>query len=73
MSDVLVRDLPEAVIAALDASAARLGLSRNEYVRRCLTQEAGRSGGPVTVKDLERFADLFDDLGDADIMGQAWQ
>jgi plasmid stability protein len=46
MSDVLIRDLPESVVAALDAHAARLKLSRSEYVRRRLTQEAQRLDYP---------------------------
>jgi hypothetical protein len=31
VSDVLIRDVPEEVIEAIDARAAALGLSRNEY------------------------------------------
>lgn len=73
MSDVLIRDLPESVVAALDARAASLGLSRSEYVRRRLTQDAQRSDNPVTVQDLERFAEVFGDLGDDDVMAQAWE
>lgn len=30
MRDVLIRDLPDHVVAAIDANAQRLGLSRNE-------------------------------------------
>ena len=41
--NVLVRDIPDDVLAALDAEAERLGLSRSEYVRRILTQ-ASRHG-----------------------------
>jgi len=40
MTDVLVRDVPEDVIAALDSRASRLGLSRSEFLRRRLAQEA---------------------------------
>ncbi len=72
MSDLLVRDLPESVVAALDARAAGLGISRSEYIRRRLTQDAQRSDNPVTVKDLERFAEVFADLGDADVTTRAW-
>ena len=36
MTDMLIRDVPDDVIAALDAHAGRLGLSRSEYVRRRL-------------------------------------
>jgi plasmid stability protein len=73
MTDVLIRDVPEEVIAALDAHAARLGLSRSEYVRRRLAQDAAISDSPVSVEDLARFADTFADLADPDVMSQAWR
>ena len=73
MTDVLIRDVPDDVIAALDAHAGRLGLSRSEYVRRRLAQDAATPGSPVSVQDLARFADLFGDLADPDVMSQAWQ
>jgi hypothetical protein len=44
MTDVLIRDIPDEVIAGLDAHAGRLGLSRSEYVRRRLAQDAARPG-----------------------------
>jgi plasmid stability protein len=72
VSDLLVRDLPESVVAALDAHAARLGLSRSEYVRRRLTDDAQRASGPVTVEDLDRFSQTFRNLADDDLMRQAW-
>ena len=49
MSDVLLRDVPDEVIAAIDARAAALGLSTNEYLRRRLHQDAHQSGGAVEV------------------------
>jgi len=36
MVDVLVRDVPDDVVRALDARAGRLRLSRSEYLRRRL-------------------------------------
>ena len=48
MADLLVRDVPDDVVAALDAHAARLGLSRSEYVRRRLAQDAATPGAPVS-------------------------
>jgi plasmid stability protein len=72
MADVLVRDVPEEVLAVLDARAARLGLSRSEYVRRRLAQEAALLPGAVSVDDLASFADRFADLKDPDIMSGAW-
>jgi Antitoxin FitA-like, ribbon-helix-helix len=73
MADVLIRDVPEDVIAALDAHAGRLGLSRSEYVRRRLAQDAAMPGSPVSVEDLARFADVFGDLADPDVMARAWR
>ncbi|MGH3282925.1 MAG: type II toxin-antitoxin system VapB family antitoxin [Trebonia sp.] len=73
MTDMLIRDVPDDVIAALDAHAGRLGLSRSEYVRRRLAQDAATSDSPVTVHDLAQFADTFADIADPDVMSQAWQ
>jgi hypothetical protein len=73
MTDVLIRDVPDDVIAALDSHASRLGLSRSEYVRRRLAQDAVASGGPVSTEDLERFASAFSDLADPEVTSQAWQ
>jgi plasmid stability protein len=73
MTDVLIRDVPDDVIAALDTHAARLGLSRSEYVRRRLAQDAAITDSPVSVEDLARFADTFGDLADQDVMSQAWK
>ena len=73
MTDVLVRDVPEDVVAALDARAARLGLSRSEYLRRRLAQEAGASPQRVTAEHLKAFAEVFADLGDAEVMKGAWE
>jgi plasmid stability protein len=73
MTDMLIRDVPDEVVAAVDARASRLGLSRSEYVRRRLAQDAATAGAVVSVQDLARFADLFSDLDDPDVMSQAWR
>jgi hypothetical protein len=70
--DVLIRDVPAEDLARIDAHAARLGLSRTEYLRRRLRQEAARPTGPVTAADLRRFASRFADLGDPEVMRRAW-
>jgi plasmid stability protein len=72
-ADLLIRDVPEDVIAALNARAARLRLSRDQYVRRCLAQDAACPGSLVSVTDLARFAEVFADLGDRDVMTRAWR
>lgn len=73
MTDMLIRDVPDDVIAALEAHARRLGLSRTEYVRRRLAQDAALADSPVTAGDLARFAGTFGDLADPDVMSQAWR
>ena len=73
MTDLLVRDVPEHVVAAIDAKAKRLGLSRNEYLRRQISQAVSGEAGPVTVEDLRAFATTFADLDDPGVMTRAWQ
>lgn len=72
MSDVLIRDVPEEVLAALDVLAARIGLSRTEYIRRRLAQDAHTAGVRVTVEDLRRFGQAFEGLGDDELTRKAW-
>lgn len=72
MTDLLIRDVPDHIVAALDANARRLGLSRSEYLRRHLGQQAALTDSPVTVADLSRFSVDFADLGDPDVMASAW-
>ncbi|HLK00333.1 MAG TPA: ribbon-helix-helix protein, CopG family [Streptosporangiaceae bacterium] len=72
MTDMLIRDVPDEVIAIVDAHAARLGISRSEYVRRRLAQDAA-GASKVSVADLQRFAEDFSDLADPDVMTQAWR
>ncbi|HEX6257080.1 MAG TPA: ribbon-helix-helix protein, CopG family [Euzebyales bacterium] len=72
MTDLLIRDVPDDVLAAIDAKAQRLGVSRSEYLRRALVRERAVTDVDVTVDDLERFADVFADLADEDVMRQAW-
>jgi hypothetical protein len=73
MTDVLIRDVPDDVIAAVDAHANRLGLSRSEYVRRRLAQDAAAHDTAVSVEDLARFSEEFGDLADPEVMSQAWR
>ena len=72
VTDILIRDVPDDVVAAIDAKAARVGLSRSEYLRRALAREGSEGSAKVSVEDLSRFAQTFADLGDSDIMGRAW-
>ena len=73
MSDVLIRDVPDDVLAAIDANAGRLGLSRTQYLRRKLAQDAAASAASVTGDDLRAFSASFADLADEDVMSAAWR
>jgi plasmid stability protein len=73
MADMLIRDVPDDVVAALDARASRMGLSRSEYVRRLLARGTGVASPTATTEDLARFADVFADLDDPDVTSRAWR
>lgn len=73
MTDVLIRDVPEDVVAGLDAKAKRVGLSRTEYLRRTLARESTGRPEKVTVEDFKWFAETFADLKDPEVMKHAWR
>jgi plasmid stability protein len=72
MSDVLIRDLPEMVLEAIGARAARLGISRSEYMRRLLARDAAAGRLDVTVADLRWFADAFVGIDGPALNDEAW-
>jgi plasmid stability protein len=72
VADILIRDLPDDVVAAIDARARRVGLSRTEYIRRALSRERDDGASEVSVEDMVAFAEAFADLGDPEVMRQAW-
>ena len=72
MPDVLIRDVPGDDLALLDEQARRAGLTRTEYLRRRLHEQARRSVTTVTAADLSTLSELLPDLTDADVMRDAW-
>ncbi|MGH3374278.1 MAG: type II toxin-antitoxin system VapB family antitoxin [Actinoallomurus sp.] len=72
MTDVLIRGVAEDDLARIDERAARLGISRGEYLRRRIAQDAHREEAPLTAADLRRVAVLNRDLLDDDVMRDAW-
>ncbi len=70
MTDILIRDVPDDVVAALDVSAKRVGLTRAEYLRRLL---ASQRGPAITSKEMDRFAQRTADLSDPKVMAEAWR
>lgn len=75
MTDVLIRNVPEDDLQRIDERASRMGLSRNEFLRRRISQEAALAAAPtrpLTRDDFVRFSELAADLLDEDVMRQAW-
>ena len=70
MTDILIRDVPDEVVAALDTNARRAGLTRAEFLRRVL---ADQQGPAVTREQLNRFAERTADLADPKVMAAAWR
>jgi plasmid stability protein len=70
MANILIRNLDDDDLARIDARAARMGLSRNEFLLRHLKQAAATHDDdrPLTAADFEKFAGLADE----DLMRQAW-
>ncbi len=74
MTNVLIRGLSDAAVERIDAEAAALGLSRNEFLRRRLEGEASSPVGvTVTAADWSRSAAVFGDLDDTSVMDAAWR
>lgn len=71
MTDILIRGVPDDVLAAIDAKAKRVGLSRTEYLRRTLERERVQPAA-VSVAQLARTASLAQDLNDPEVMSGAW-
>lgn len=72
MADILIPDVPEDVVAAIDLNAQRPGLSRSEYLRRVLARERQVQSGDVSTADLAGFTTAFAALDDPKVMRGAW-
>jgi Ribbon-helix-helix protein, copG family len=70
MTDILIRDVPDEVVASLDAKARSTGQTRAEFLRRLLADQQEPS---LTREQLNRFADRTTDLGNPDVMAAAWR
>lgn len=70
VTDILIRDVPDEVVAALDANAQRTGQTRAEYLRRLL---ADQQRPALTREQLNRFAERTTDLCNPEAMAAAWR
>lgn len=89
MADVLIPDIPDEVLAVIDANAAFHGVSRTEYLHRLLAQQrdvrppAARAPESTAAADectseeilegLRRIAEMCADARDPEIMARAWR
>jgi hypothetical protein len=75
MPNILIRDLSQEAVDRIDATAANLGLSRNEYLRRKFEEGISPVCGErtVTAEDWQRSAEVFADLADPAVMQAAWR
>lgn len=73
IADVLIRNVDDDDLRAIDALAARRGMSRNELLRQETHALAQRQAGEaVTVDDLRRSLALSADLLDQQVIREAW-
>ena len=71
MSDVLIRDISDEELTRIDGEASRLGLTRDEYLRRWVAYDASRPLPPtrtVAAGDFTKFAPL----ADQELITDAW-
>ena len=74
MTDILVRGLSPDVLTKIDDEASRRGLSRNQFLVDFLESPyVEQNRREVTVADLERSARAVADLGNPEIMAEAWR
>jgi len=73
MPNILIRDLSQEAVDRIDATAANLGLSRNEYMRRKFEEDISPGERTVTAQDWQRSAEVFADLADPAVMEAAWR
>ena len=72
MPDVLIRNIPAADLERLDEQARRYGLSRTDFLRRQLHQQAHRSLDSVAVSGLSSMSEPLADLAGPTVMDEAW-
>ena len=74
MTDILIRGLSPAVLTKIDDEASKRGLSRNQFLVDFLESPyVEQNRREVTVADLERSARAVADLGNPEIMAEAWR
>lgn len=73
MPDLLIRNVDDDDIKAIDALATRMGISRAELLRREARNLARRGKEPMSRTDLDSSVALFADVLDEKLMEDAWR
>lgn len=89
MTDIVIANVPEHVLAVIDANAEFHGVSRTEYLHRLLAQQrdtrppAARASESTAAAEgctseeilegLRRIAEMCADALDPEIMARAWR
>lgn len=73
VADILIPDVPDEIVAAIDRHARQEGLSRDAYLRLLLARERPDPTRAVRVADIRRMASAAADLGDDSVMRDAWR
>ena len=79
MPSITIPDVPDEIVAAVDANARRAGLPRDEYMHRLLLRERDRARAAETpvpedpLECLRRLAETYADARDPEIMAGAWR
>ncbi|WP_439565391.1 type II toxin-antitoxin system VapB family antitoxin [Microcella sp.] len=76
MTDILIRGMSDESVARIEEQASKLGLSRNEYLRRQLDALAAvqrETPAEISLDDLRRASHAARDLDDPDVMAAAWR
>lgn len=71
MTDILIRNVPESDVRAIDDAASRAGLSRNQFLRRAL-HTLGSTGPSATLMDFAWLAEVAADIKSPDFNERAW-
>ena len=72
MPSITIHDVPDEVLAVVDANARRTEISREEYLRRVIARERPL-GQIVTLESFRRLAETYADAKDPEIMAGAWR
>jgi hypothetical protein len=73
VTDVLIRGVPEDDLRKIDDQAARLGLSRNAFLKREMHRIARhRTVRAATAEDYRRSLDALPDIDSDEVDHQAW-